>query len=159
MQRHTTTIGMAVCIWNELIERLPPKAAIVPFVRARAENCLTNGMMLAASLMDTRLPPLQGMSVQLATQFMASVSSELGEQFMHYISRTGMWTNSALLMKNNIDMDTLWMVAQLSSYPSELCIWGRRFAVCQATTADLERCFSHSHLSHIGIVACENGWL
>lgn len=134
---------MAVCIWNELIQRLPAKSAIMPFVRARAENCLSSGMMLAASLMDTRLPVLEGMSVQLATQFMAAISSDLGDQFMHYLSRTSGWHNCSLLAKRNIDMETFWSVAQMSGYPSDLCQWGRRFSVCNATTADLERCFSN----------------
>ena len=57
MQGSTCTLGMARCIWLELLnDRLPKETAMTGCIAARAEQCLKSPLFAASAATAVRLP-------------------------------------------------------------------------------------------------------
>ena len=142
MQSACRTLGEAVEIWMELIERVPPGDSRKMVVE-RAGPILADGRALLCNIMNHRFG---GQSLSDAQRALAadwvqnSLGSTMASQLDMYLARSGPF-RPTLFAKPSAP-DVWWTAGQTQGFPMELSGLGAKCARCRATTADLERAFS-----------------
>ncbi len=142
MQRNTTTLGEAIELWLELVQKVPKEIGGRDEIIQRSKQALECPFFLLANILDprftgSRLSPEQ---IDKARQFTEEEGPEVASALNSYLARSTPFRPS--MFQPNADPVAWWHAGQLSGFPIELSSLALRLSGCLASTASLERNFS-----------------
>lgn len=142
MQRNTTTLGQAVELWIDLIEKIPRNLGGRDDVIQRSKQALECPFFLLANALDPRFAGARLTPEQLdkARQFSEEEGPEVAQALNLYLARANPFRQG--MFHPNADPVAWWHAGQMSGFPPALCSLAIRLSCCLASTASLERNFS-----------------